>query len=195
MIQGSSSDHAGCPLSAMRQIEMAAGNSATSLSPLDRLVARRLNLASFCGILKALPSSSAVLGRTLAPGLASFLARDFPALIVEEEEGLLPCLNRRLLLGDNLDDILHQLSDEHRQDVAAAKILATRCDDFATEIDADWPGLCEALGDFADRQRRHLVWEDATILPIARERLLANDMHQWGCDMNRRYRLLTCEAG
>jgi len=177
----------------MRQIEVALRNAAP-MSPLDMLVARRMNLAAFCGILKALPSGSATLGRTLAPSLASFLSRDYPALIVEEEEGLLPCLNRRLLLGDNLDDILRQLGDEHRQDVAHAKLLATRCDDFASEVDADWPELCEALSDFADRQRRHLVWEDATILPIARDRLLADDMRQWGCDMDRRYRLLTCQA-
>lgn len=195
MTQGSSPEHAGCPLSAMRGIEAAIHTAGEELSPLDRLVARRLNLAGFCGILKALPSSSPALARVLAPGLANVLARDFPALIVEEEEGLLPCLNRRLLLGDNLDDILRQLGDEHRQDVAVARMLATRCDEFATEVDSDWPDLCEALSDFADRQRRHLVWEDATILPIARDRLLADDMRQWGCDMERRYRLLTCETG
>jgi hypothetical protein len=194
MTQGSSPEHAGCPLSAMRQIEVAIRNAEPQLSPLDMLVARRLNLAGFCGILKALPSGSPALGRTLAPGFASFLARDYPALIVEEEEGLLPCLNQRLLLGDSLDDILRQLGDEHRQDVAHAKLLATRCDDFATEVDTDWPELCESLSDFADRQRRHLVWEDATILPIARDRLLSDDMRQWRCDMERRYRLLTCET-
>jgi len=195
MTQGSSPDQASCPLSAMRQIELAIRNATPALSPLDMLVARRLNLAGFCGILKALPSGSPALARTLAPGIASFLSRDFPALIREEEEGLLPCLNRRLLLGDDLDDILRQLGDEHRQDVARAKVLATRCDDFAAEIDGDWPELCEALSDFADRQRRHLVWEDATILPIARDRLLSDDMRQWGCDMERRYHLSTCETG
>lgn len=194
MTQGSSPEHAACPLSAMQRIEAAIRNADPQLSPLDMLVAYRLNLAGFCGILKALPSGSAALGRTLTPGFARFLARDYPALIVEEEEGLLPCLEHRLLLGDNLDDILRQLSDEHRQDVAVARVLATRCDDFANEVDADWPDLCEALSDFADRQRRHLVWEDATILPIARDRLLPDDMRQWGCDMDRRYRLLTCQA-
>lgn len=194
MTQGSPQPPAACPLSAMRQIEAALHDAGAALSPLDQLVARRLDLAGFCGILKAMPASSPALARVLAAGLARYLSRDFPALVAEEEEGLLPRLNRRLLVGDQLDDILRQLSDEHRQDLERAKTLATRCDDFASGMDTDWPELCEALEEFANRQRRHLVWEDATILPIASDRLGSEDMRQWRNDMDRRYRLLTCET-
>jgi len=46
MTQGHSPEHTDCPLSAMRQIEVALRNAAP-MSPLDMLVARRMNLAAF----------------------------------------------------------------------------------------------------------------------------------------------------
>ena len=39
----------------------------------------------------------------------------------------------------------------------------------------------------------HLIWEDATILPVARERLLPDDLERWNAEMTQRYQLVTCE--
>ncbi|MBP7063678.1 hemerythrin domain-containing protein [Ferrovibrio sp.] len=182
------------PVSAMLQIEMALAGAGSDLSALDRLVGHRLNLLAFCAILKAQPSAGPALTRALAPSFATFLKRDFLSLITEEEEGLLHHLERRLLLGDDLDDVIRQLSDEHRQDCQEARQLAAACLEFANGIDADWSDLCDAMAHFAERQRRHLVWEDATILPVARERLTADDLTAWGEAMERRYRFITCQA-
>lgn len=182
------------PVSAMLQIEMALTAADSDLSPLDKLIARRLNLLAFCAILRALPAAGPTLTRALAPAFSAFLSRDCVSLITEEEEGLLPHLGRRLLLGDDLDEVIRQLSDEHRQDREEAKLLAAQCLDFAAGTEDDWPDLCEALAHFAERQRRHLVWEDATILPVARDRLSADDLTQWDTEMERRYRLVTCQT-
>lgn len=176
------------PASALLQIEQALVGPGTELSPLARLVGWRLNVLAFCAFLRGLPVADAALGKLLAPGFATFLSHDFVSLITEEEHGLLPLLQRRLLLGDNLDDVISQLSDEHRQEREQARTLAAQCLDFASGTDADWPELCDALTQFAERQRRHLLWEDATILPLARDRLSAEDLNRWGADMDRRYR-------
>ncbi len=178
----------------MLQIEMALAGAGAELSALDRLAGRRLNLLAFCAILKALPQAGPALTRALAPSFAAYLSRDFLALVSEEEEGLLRYLERRLLLGDDLDDMIRQLSDEHRQDRQEARQLAASCREFASGTDADWSDLCDALAGFAERQRRHLVWEDATILPVARERLTGDDLSAWAKEMERRYRFITCQT-
>jgi len=162
----------------------------TGLTPLDRLIGRRLGLQCFCTLLRALPVAGCNLTRRLAPVLAPYLSTDYSALMAEEEEGLLPHLERRLLVGDDLDAVVNQLSDEHRQDREQARQLAIRCLDFANGTDDDWLGLCDILAQFAERQRRHLTWEDATILPMARDRLSAEDQTQWEAEMDQRYRLV-----
>lgn len=159
----------------------------TAASPFDALAARRVGLVMFCALLRSLPNTGPAVTQALAQDIAGYLTGEFPALILEEEEGILPRLRLRLLLGDNLDDIIDQLIEEHREDRQHACELARRCVAFADESEDDWPELCAALADFAERLRRHMAWEDATILPMARERLTAEDLLSWRADMDRRY--------
>lgn len=181
-------------ISALHAIEQALSPSETSLSPLDRLVAMRLVLQAFCAIVRSLTNVSPELFRVMAAGLARFLAQDFVRIVTEEQEGLLVYLRRRLMLGDELDSLLVHLHDEHRQDCAQARILSGRCSEFASGVETDWPDLLEDLSNFAEQQRRHLIWEDATILPVARERLQADDLLSWNAEMTRRYQLVRCES-
>lgn len=182
-----------CPWG-MLQIDYALQSLAAASSPFDTLAARRIGLVSLCALLRALPAGGEALLKAVAPGIATFLTRDFPALITEEEEGILPRLRPRLLLGDDLDDIIGALSEEHREDRQLAADLARRCDAFAKGAEDDWPDLCAALIQFAERQRRHLAWEDATIIPMARERLSAEDLISWRTDMARRYQNFIIQA-
>lgn len=187
---------AGPQISAMRAIEQALSpSSGASLSPIDRLVAMRLELQAFCAIIRALTSNvSPELFRVMAGGLARFLSQDFVRIVTEEQEGLLVYLRRRLMLGDELDALIGHLHDEHRQDCEQARILSGRCGEFASGVETDWPDLLEALSTFAEQQRRHLIWEDATILPVARDRLQADDLQSWNAEMTRRYQLVRCES-
>ncbi|MCW0233016.1 MAG: hypothetical protein OJJ21_05395 [Ferrovibrio sp.] len=181
-------------VSAMLVIEKALSPAEAGLSPLDRLVGMRMILQAFCAVIRSLSNASPALFRALAPGIASFLSHDFINIVTEEQEGLLVYLRRRLMLGDDLDTLINHLHDEHRQDCEQARMLGGRCREFATGTDVDWPDLLEALSAFAEQQRRHLTWEDATILPIARARLQADDLDRWDIEMGRRYHLVTCAA-
>lgn len=179
------------PVSAMVAMEQALGDAGNGLTPIDRLVGMRMVLQSFCAIMRSLVTVSPALFRALSPGIARFLSHDFISIIDEEKNGLLHHLNRRLLVGDELDQLIAHLHEEHSQDRLQALSLSRRCEEYAAGANDDWPDLCEALAGFAEQQRRHLVWEDATILPIARERLQPEDMVCWDADMRRRYRMVT----
>ncbi len=181
-------------VSVLLAIEQALSASEAALSPLDRLVAMRLVLQAFCAIVRSLSTVSPELFRAMAGGLAHFLAQDFVRIVTEEQDGLLVYLRRRLMLGDELDALIGHLHDEHRQDCEQARILSGRCGEFASGIETDWPDLLEALSAFAEQQRRHLIWEDATILPVARERLQADDLQSWSAEMTRRHQLVRCET-
>lgn len=182
------------PVSAMHAIERALSPGESALSPLDRLVAMRMVLQAFCAIIRSLSNVPPSLFRVMAPDIARFLSQDYVHIVAEEQEGLLVHLRRRLMLGDELDVLIGHLQDEHRQDCEQARILSGRCREFASGIETDWPDLLEALSAFAEQQRRHLIWEDATILPVARDRLQADDLESWNAEMVRRYQLVRCES-
>ena len=181
-------------ISALHALEQALSPGGAALSPLDRLVAMRLELQAFCAIIRSLTNVSPELFRVIAAGLTRFLAQDFVRIVTEEQEGLLVYLRRRLMLGDELDALIGHLHDEHRQDCEQARILSGRCGEFASGVETDWPDLLEDLSVFAEQQRRHLTWEDATILPVARDRLQADDLESWNAEMTRRYQLVRCES-
>lgn len=179
-------------MNVLRHLDAVLTGENAGLSPLDILVGRRLSLLALCTVLKGLPVGGQTLTRHIAPSLTDFLLIEFPALIAEEEEGLLAYLNRRLLLGDNLDDVIRQVREEHRQEAEQAHRLAARCQDFIDGAESDWPDLCDALAQFADRQQRHLNWEDATIVSAARERLSTKDLEGWAAEMQSRNRKVSC---
>ncbi|MEK9970706.1 MAG: hypothetical protein VW600_16320 [Ferrovibrio sp.] len=184
---------AGAPVSAMHALELALSPAESDLSPIERLVAMRMILQSFCAIIRSLSNVTPALFQVMAPGIARFLMQDFIRIVAEEQEGLLVYLRKRLMLGDELDVLIGHLQDEHRQDCEQARILGGRCLEFASGIETDWPDLLEALSAFAEQQRRHLIWEDATILPIARDRLQADDLARWSAELDQRYQVVMCD--
>jgi hemerythrin-like domain-containing protein len=158
-------------------------------SPLDVLAARRMGLLLVCAAMDALPNAGKVVIRDAAAGIAAFLRTDYHGIIIEEEEGLLARLRPRLLIGDDLDDAIRQMQDEHRRDRQEAVVLAGKCEELATGLGSDEaPATFASLRAFAERQRRHLAWEDAIIFPIARDRLTSDDLSQWMQAMRKRQR-------
>ncbi len=177
----------------LRRVHSALAQSAdVETSPFETMLNQRMALHSICAIIDRLPLSDAGTLRHLGPALAAYLRQDFPAIVAEEEEGLLPLLRQRLLLGDDLEPAIRQLSDEHRRDMQRALSLAVECEALAEGLDSeDVSGILAALAAFAEQQRRHLAWEEAIILPVARARLTEQDLRQWARAIRARKRLLT----
>ncbi|HEX6959053.1 MAG TPA: hemerythrin domain-containing protein [Ferrovibrio sp.] len=172
---------------ALLRLFAALGGAAQDGSPFDILAGQRLSLVAVCAIMDALPNTPPALARNIAAALAGFLRHDYLAVITEEEDGLLVKLQPRLLLGDDLDEAIRQLMEEHRRDRQEALLLAAKCDEIATGLsDGEAAATLVALRAFAERQRRHLAWEEAIILPLARDRLSSDDLSQWKQAMKKR---------
>jgi iron-sulfur cluster repair protein YtfE (RIC family) len=114
--------------------------------------------------------------------LIAFVRKELGWHVADEEECLFPLLRRRAGKGDNIEDVLGQLSAEHRLDVGRAASLADHLEACLEQRIA--PGLVPACRDslkaFASQELRHLALENAVVLPIARLRLSPGDLVDLG---------------
>lgn len=156
-------------------------------SPLDYIFADHFRVRVACNMLDMLAADIVGEGRRLAPLLVRFLREDFMNHLEDEEQGLMPLLQQRLLVGDEVDEALGQVTAEHEADRQITARLVTRLDELVERGAVAEPGvLAEAARAFAEFQRRHIVWENVVLLPIARLRLTRNDLRHLAADMTRR---------
>ncbi len=115
----------------------------------------------------------------LVAAVLPMLRVDLAVHIRDEEEGLFPLLRQRALPSDNFDEIAEVLSLEHASDEGFAEEIV---DQLESLKDGKRPHNPDMLGymlrGFFETQRRHLAWEDAVVLPLARERLTAVDLRK-----------------
>ncbi len=110
-----------------------------------------------------------------AARVAEFLTQELPLHLADEESDLFPLLRRRCPPDDEIAGVLHRLHADHAQmrtDRRKVVIGLHALADAGVVPDAD---TRTALGAYANRARRHLILENAIILPFARLRLIASD--------------------
>ncbi|MBW7057612.1 hemerythrin domain-containing protein [Paracoccus bogoriensis] len=111
----------------------------------------------------------------LARSILVNLCRDLPLHHADEDAGLFPLLRARALPEDEIEALLERLSADHDRDQAArAPLLAA----LACMADGALPAPEDraALKALAQSERRHMVIENAIVLPLARARLTAADL-------------------
>lgn len=149
-------------------------------SPLDLIEHEHLIQAQLCDSLERiaddLPDS---VDRRLCLKVIDSLQSEMPLHHRDEELGLFPLIERRALPDDNIHDILARLALEHATD-----------ESFATELLESLEGLSEGrklknpemvgymLRSFFESYRRHILWENAIVLPLARARLTREDLDE-----------------
>ncbi len=147
-------------------------------SPIDFLLAEHIRLEAVCDVLDRLVDDL-YQRRTAsdAAALATYLAADFRVHLADEEEDLFPLLERRCLPEDGFDDIARLVGEEHAKDAALAAEVLSGLERLAASRPLDRPldFICSVL-QFCETQRRHIAWENSTILRLARRRLTADDM-------------------
>lgn len=147
-------------------------------NPLDMIASAHAVQVQMCDAMEriadGLPDE---VDRRLCAQVASCLAFDLPLHHHDEEEALFPLLKMRALPEDGLDQILDRLAAEHASD-----------NDFASEIaealetlgQGGRPANPEMLGymlrGFFERYRRHVQWENTLVMPLARLRLMPEDL-------------------
>ncbi len=102
----------------------------------------------------------------------------------DEEKGLFPMLRRRAEPDDGIGVILDLLDEEHQADhVLLDRLLGPLRAIAGGGRPADAIGFAGDARAFSVLQRRHLAWENGTVLVLARRRLSADDQRELGRGM------------
>jgi iron-sulfur cluster repair protein YtfE (RIC family) len=110
----------------------------------------------------------------LALAVLTNLCRDLPLHHADEDEGLFPLLRQRALDEDEIDRLLTRLSADHEANAAAIQPLLPA---LACMADHALPAPEDrvALRALAQAERRHMIIENAILLPLAQARLTDAD--------------------
>jgi hemerythrin-like domain-containing protein len=157
-------------------------------SPIDFLMAEHYRLRAVLNHLDWLAREpvDAAWGRVAAAVLAYF-SKDHPWHGDDEEKDLFPLLNMRCPDDAAIRPVLEVLASEHESDdVLATAVRSTM--EARLEGPSGEPGssLQIAIKAFTATQRRHLAWENAVVLPLARRYLVEDDLRVLAERMARR---------
>lgn len=148
--------------------------------PVEYIFAEHFRQRSLCSVLEQIAEQDPV-DIEMAEAAQGFLETDFPLHVIDEEEDLFPLLRRRAKPDDGIKDVLGQLSHDHALDQFDAETLLEVLSRFVS----DRTGCCskaeaQRFKAFATNEKRHLICENAIVLPLARIRLTPADMHSFG---------------
>ncbi len=110
---------------------------------------------------------------------ANALKNDLPLHHRIEEDALFPLLVKYADDEDNVDEIVARLNDEHVVDESFAEELIEVLESLARGKpleDANMFGYM--LRGFFENYRRHIMWENSVVLPLARRRFPADGLRQ-----------------
>lgn len=146
--------------------------------PVDHIVDEHYRQQALCHVLERVarnPRHSA--GSSELSDAWRYLGNDLLTHIADEEDDLLPLLCHRCQVGDAFSEVAAALRDNH----AGERNLG---DTMLPELQRliDGRALANPVRFFGNAMRlsrmirRHLVWENAVLVPLARRRLKAPDL-------------------
>ena len=141
--------------------------------PIEAIYEEHFNQRQLCADMDVLAATTKP-RRKLARRVLINLCRDLPAHFADEERGLFPRLRARALPEDNLEPTLALLARQHE---VARQAFALLVPALACMVNGALPAPEDraALQRLASAERRHLIVENAILLPLARMRLTEDD--------------------
>ena len=114
-----------------------------------------------------------------ADALLDYLTQELPRHARSEEGELGTMLRARCGPEDRVERILGELHQEHSVDAFLGHHVALDLRVLARgkELDEPWR-LFENLKMFAEDRLKHIAWEEDEVLPLARRRLLPEDLQR-----------------
>ena len=144
--------------------------------PIDFIAEEHFRLRSVCAELDRL-SACGEMEQGATSLLVAYLDRDLPFLLADEDENLLPAVMARATPEDEFPKLARRLRNEHsgilRHLVAVMTGLRAHTSDTALSA-----SFREEMRDLAGALRRHLILENAILLPLARARLASADLEE-----------------
>lgn len=147
-------------------------------SPLDLIERQHFVQAQLCDSLERiagdLPDN---VDRRLCKNVIASLQFEMPLHHRDEELGLFPLIEKRALPVDNIHDILAQLALEHATDESFSAELSESFGMLSEGRKLTNPAtVAHMLRSFFECYRRHIAWENAIVIPLARKRLTTSDL-------------------
>ena len=123
-----------------------------------------------------------------AEAILGYLEQRLPLHVAAEIEDFYPLLQGRAEYSDEFEQFLVAMREEHDADGTIAQELAEPLRAIASGKPPPDAGQFQTLvRRFTALQRRHLLWENQTILGLARKRLEPEDLARIGWKLAARY--------
>jgi hemerythrin-like domain-containing protein len=146
--------------------------------PLDALLAEHFRQRAICDLLDRLAGNlSDPCAGDWARTILTYLREQLPLHIMDEEHDLFQLLRSRTLAAEAIENAFKQLRREHAEDECVAALVMAGLESMAAGAQPEEPGeFSAAARAFAEAQRRHVAYENRSILPLARSRLTRKDL-------------------
>ena len=144
-------------------------------NPLDFIAEDHMREREVCALIDKLVSAASLQEADINQMLA-FLEDQLPQHLADEEIDLFPMMLERCDPEDEIEKVIEKLHSDHGHALADAPAIVALIQSTAVEFSQFSDGDCQQMAAFAHHARRHLILENAVILPIARARLTEDDL-------------------
>lgn len=151
--------------------------------PLDFIAEDHLREREVCAALDRMADGDTAALQDVSCALA-FLRDELPLHLADEEEDLFPLMRRSCLPEDEIERVITRLLVDHQHAASdTPEVVAVLTELMSRSASTQERQL---LSRFSSYARRHLILENAVILPIARLRLGENDLESLRLRMRQR---------
>ena len=150
--------------------------------PLDFIKEEHIHMRAMCEDIDRIAEAPSPDGARVSKVIA-FLSGEVALLFADEDNDLRDVLLMRCSPDDDIVPTLDRLRAEHDDLAAMMPKLIADLSDIREQDRPAWPHEAASLRDFSDRLSRHLVTENAIVLPFARARLSADDLDRLRAEM------------
>ncbi|MEX5516557.1 hemerythrin domain-containing protein [Pseudophaeobacter sp. 1A09344] len=145
-------------------------------NPLDFIAEDHMREREVCAVIDRIVASASM-ERAEIDQVLTFLEAQLPQHLADEEIDLFPMMLKRCEPEDEIDKVIDKLQSDHGHAIADAPAIVAIIRGFDKPSSRPSQSDCEQMKDFAHHARRHLILENAVILPIARARLTDEDLN------------------
>ena len=143
--------------------------------PLEVIHEDHLRARQICALIDEVARGSVPDNDTVS-AIVCFVTRELPLHRKDEKEDLFPLLRRRCAPEDEIEKVIAKLLQDHRHAHEETPRIVVVLEDLAEQARAPTEDETELLLAHAAQSRRHLILENAIILPFARLRLTETDL-------------------